>query len=324
MSYILDALKKSDQERQQGTTPGLHTSQSAPLPEKKKRPVWPYLLSAALLLNGGILAGLLWSRSPMTPVAPVENRTAAADAPAPATVKMSSPKEAAPTPPVAVTSEPKASAPAVGAGEKSDKKEQVTFKTASPKAPEMQGTSSQPEVKENNREEKKKATAPGGFDRKLKVEAVVPAAPPRPPAAPRASSPHSNIAQQNHARNSALDESRRIPPAPVESQPPPPSPAPASVALPAAPQAAPEPQQLPVKEKPPVPGNPPASVQREMPGISLSFLVYSDNAAERMVSINGKMMREGQEISPDMKLDEITPNGVILSYRGHRFHKNLF
>jgi general secretion pathway protein B len=94
--------------------------------------------------------------------------------------------------------------------------------------------------------------------------------------------------------------------------------------LPAGPQAAPEPQQLPVKEKPPVPGNPPASVQREMPGISLSFLVYSDNAAERMVSINGKMMREGQEISPDMKLDEITPNGVILSYRGHRFHKNLF
>jgi general secretion pathway protein B len=121
-----------------------------------------------------------------------------------------------------------------------------------------------------------------------------------------------------------MEEIGRVPPVPVESQPLPQSIAPAAPESTPTPKPAPQPQQPPIREKTPVLGDAPASMQREMPGISLSFLVYSDNAAERMVSINGKMMREGQQISEDTKLDEITPNGVILNYRGYRFHKNLF
>lgn len=56
MSYILDALKKSEKERQRGTAPDLLTVQETLLPEKKKRRVWPYILGAVLILNMGLAA----------------------------------------------------------------------------------------------------------------------------------------------------------------------------------------------------------------------------------------------------------------------------
>jgi general secretion pathway protein B len=58
MSYILDALKKSEKERQHGTAPDILTAQDVQAQEPKKRPLWPYLLLVALLLNAGVL--LLW------------------------------------------------------------------------------------------------------------------------------------------------------------------------------------------------------------------------------------------------------------------------
>jgi general secretion pathway protein B len=57
MSYILDALKKSEKERQRGTVPDLLTVQDALEQKTKKRLMWPCLLLAALLLNAGLL---LW------------------------------------------------------------------------------------------------------------------------------------------------------------------------------------------------------------------------------------------------------------------------
>ena len=58
MSYILDALKKSDQERKQGGVPGLNSLQEQPqLPRSTKRILF-YLLSGFLLIN--ILAIGLW------------------------------------------------------------------------------------------------------------------------------------------------------------------------------------------------------------------------------------------------------------------------
>ena len=56
MSYILDALKKSEKKRQQGTVPDLMTVQDVMVQEQKKRPLLPYLLLVALLLNAALLA----------------------------------------------------------------------------------------------------------------------------------------------------------------------------------------------------------------------------------------------------------------------------
>ncbi len=55
MSYILDALKKSEMERQRGTLPDMLTVQDIVAEKPSKRLPWVYLLAAALLLNAGVL-----------------------------------------------------------------------------------------------------------------------------------------------------------------------------------------------------------------------------------------------------------------------------
>lgn len=55
MSYIFDALKKLEKERQQSTLPDLLAVQDAMAQVQKRRRLWPYLILIALLLNAGIL-----------------------------------------------------------------------------------------------------------------------------------------------------------------------------------------------------------------------------------------------------------------------------
>jgi general secretion pathway protein B len=55
MSYILDALKKSEKERQRGVLPDMLTVQDIVAEKPAKRLHWVYLLAAALLLNAGAL-----------------------------------------------------------------------------------------------------------------------------------------------------------------------------------------------------------------------------------------------------------------------------
>jgi general secretion pathway protein B len=71
MSYILDALKKSEKERQRGTVPDILTVQDALEQETKKRLMWPYLLLVALLLNAFLLVWWLgpWQTKKTTIVA---------------------------------------------------------------------------------------------------------------------------------------------------------------------------------------------------------------------------------------------------------------
>lgn len=53
MSFIHDALKKSEAERRQGEVPRLQNEPFTPPP--RRRPVWPLVLALALLLNGAVL-----------------------------------------------------------------------------------------------------------------------------------------------------------------------------------------------------------------------------------------------------------------------------
>ncbi|WP_116475446.1 general secretion pathway protein GspB [Zobellella maritima] len=81
----------------------------------------------------------------------------------------------------------------------------------------------------------------------------------------------------------------------------------------------------PVPERPQDPGvidlrQLPSALQSRLPTLSLSVHIYSDNAEHRMVKINDRMLREGQNISPTLRLKSITPLGVILNFEGHEFH----
>ena len=57
MSYILDALKKSEQERGHGSIPGVQTVHSSSLNYNNNKTYWPYILITAVLLN---LAAILY------------------------------------------------------------------------------------------------------------------------------------------------------------------------------------------------------------------------------------------------------------------------
>jgi general secretion pathway protein B len=72
MSFILDALKKSEAERRQGEVPRLQNDPFAPPP--RRRPLWPLLLALALLLNGGVFAWWLLARdeAPATVALPAD------------------------------------------------------------------------------------------------------------------------------------------------------------------------------------------------------------------------------------------------------------
>ena len=68
----------------------------------------------------------------------------------------------------------------------------------------------------------------------------------------------------------------------------------------------------------------PATVQQSLPAINIEGHIYDEDPQGRMVIINGKAEREKHQISRDLKLEEITPDGVIMNYRGYVFHIGVF
>jgi hypothetical protein len=64
-------------------------------------------------------------------------------------------------------------------------------------------------------------------------------------------------------------------------------------------------------------------IRDALPNLSVSMLIYSKKPEDRWININGLKKREGEEISAGLKLEEITPDGAIFSYQGHRFYKGV-
>ncbi len=89
---------------------------------------------------------------------------------------------------------------------------------------------------------------------------------------------------------------------------------PANVARPAS--AAPESKVLAMTELPP-------AILQEIPPLSISVHAYSSNPADRIVGINNRVLREGANVPPGLTLDEITPDGMVFSYKGYRFRRGL-
>ena len=80
MSYILDALRKSETERRQGRVPDLGQQVQLIHRPKKKRwspAVW---VSLALMLNAGVLAFVFWPGAPLPWVSESQSETSAASA----------------------------------------------------------------------------------------------------------------------------------------------------------------------------------------------------------------------------------------------------
>lgn len=208
MSFILDALKKLEQKRQQSSVPDLLTVHEPTPQEPKSRSMWPYLLMVALLLNAGIL--LLWLH-------PWQS-------------------------------------------EKPD----VAIETTT----EIKATEKVPKPKLDST-----LTAP--------VKTGVNEAPRHQPAKDKAN----------------LQRKVSIEPAPI----------------------------IETMDSPEIPARVlnldelPLTVRQDLPDLTISGHIYSNEPTSRLVNINGQIIREGQAVRDSLKLMEITPSGAIFSYKGYRF-----
>ena len=351
MSFILDALKKSDKERQQRATPALQSVYAAPEPRPVNRRMWPSLLVLALLINAGLLVWWLQPWRNPTPSTPAQE-TRGQEAPAPAgtpvakapageqlaaasSIKTPPPPEASavktnpepvknvpipPTIPAPAKSEantppaPIAAAAPVLPAPPATPTAAVQGKSApaSPPqvAPPRDRAPARPDVK-------KPAESAGGDSRRASFSRQAPPAN-RKDATAGLEGRTSSLpaAKAGRAQNelealvgkqiplnleggAAVDTARK----------------PAREAKPVAPQP-PEP-----KSSVPQYDDLPPKIRDELPNLSFSMFIYSPDPASRMVGIKGRVVREGQELAPGLKVESILPDGVILNYRGQLFLK---
>lgn len=68
---------------------------------------------------------------------------------------------------------------------------------------------------------------------------------------------------------------------------------------------------------------PPDAGKDPVPPLKVSLHSYGPAPESRLVRINDRTLREGDVLPPDIKVEEITSDGVILSRDGQRFHLGI-
>ena len=51
--------------------------------------------------------------------------------------------------------------------------------------------------------------------------------------------------------------------------------------------------------------------------------MYSEHPAQRLVLVNGQVAREGESITPELRLLRILPRSVVFGFRGQSFEMPL-
>ena len=67
----------------------------------------------------------------------------------------------------------------------------------------------------------------------------------------------------------------------------------------------------------------PIDVQQQIPAMTFSSHIYSDDAKFRMVNINGKLLHEGDMVATGLRLVRITEEGVVLKFEGYTFEVSV-
>ena len=381
MSYILDAIKKSDQQRDLGTTPDVHTIHEPPLTEPPRRPGWLYGLATILLLNAGVIGWWLWPGITAKPtIAKNPDPSAVAQAlqkkkltPSPLPQQVAIPPEptivnppavqAAAAPPPSVSSVPTSPPPVdssvVVPGDSSPAAATAIIPTPSP----VSSQTALPPTLVNPAHQSIPPPPP-----------AQPKAEPAPPPAMQAASPQTPASKPqimppstatDKAKPVAANGKENLPPMKVANpatKPPPvavvpiqtPSPPDGSQEEPlAAEEPSPEADETggtgatatdqtlspiaasaatkskskkidkesedPELAKIPLLNQLPLEVQQGIPELHISFHSYSIKPSARLVSISGKILREGEAFDETIKLETITTQGVVLAIKERRF-----
>jgi general secretion pathway protein B len=65
----------------------------------------------------------------------------------------------------------------------------------------------------------------------------------------------------------------------------------------------------------------PAALRQAIPPLTLGGYIYSSKQAERSILINKRLHQEGDAIAPNLRLESMTPEDLILNYQGKRFRQ---
>jgi general secretion pathway protein B len=63
----------------------------------------------------------------------------------------------------------------------------------------------------------------------------------------------------------------------------------------------------------------PQDFQRALPVLAVTIHVYSHDESQRILFINNREYRKGSQIDGGIRVEDIVPDGVVLSFRGERF-----
>jgi len=235
MSYILDALRKSDQQRRQGAAPTLASTPMLGAETRRPKFLWMGLLAAAMLISGILIGGWRpWQ---------------AGHEPAPVAIVAGPPSDRA-------TEAEKRSLPLTP---------RVEVAPNLPAPGQLVVTPGQASV----------APSPAEKPRQLAAAAVEPAQPIA-PVAP-------------------------VAPKPASAEPGP---------------AVAESKVLARADLPP-------AIQQDIPKLVVALHAYSSKPGSRLVSVNDQLLHEGEELTPGLILEQITPDGMVFSYKGYRFRNGV-
>jgi general secretion pathway protein B len=282
MSFILDALKKSENERQKQGGPALFEVKVAPPP--RRFPAWAVVVGLLLGVNLVVLIAVLLMRDRQAPA--VQPTQTAIDANvAPSTAPSAMPGAAGPPPGAMPAPMPTAPAPAPRGAALGPDGLPVATGTVTP-ADGLRG-------------------APTRFNPPLVEED--PAEAYEPPPAPRGA-----------PVNPADYMPATAGPAPVAT----PMPQPSGYPLTAGSgPSAPPGRASSVRTSSAIPSRDDlmASGQGDIPPASVGLHVYDASPGARFVFVNGTRAKEGDVLPNGLRVDEITAEGTVLSFRGSRF-----
>ena len=63
----------------------------------------------------------------------------------------------------------------------------------------------------------------------------------------------------------------------------------------------------------------PDDIRRQLPVVTVGGSMYSSNAANRILIVNGQVLHEGDRISPELVLQQIKVKAAVLAFRGYRY-----
>jgi general secretion pathway protein B len=262
MSYILQALKRAQDERESGVV--ATRPRPATVKDALRHSWWPWAIAAALLVNAGAL--VVFSSSdrtvPRGERSGEGSRQGAVDRGATGSDSGVSPGERGSSVP-APEAAPRVTAESRG-------------RTGGPRPVEGPRLTASPRPTARTAPSEPRRSAPTGPSEP--APRVVLTKPIEAPIAQTQSSePTPGIAPSPY-------------PGPGSSAPPPPQPAPAA-----------------------------SSAREAFQALTLQALVYADTRSQRMVFINGRKYVEGDTVADRFVLEQVTPEGAVLSANGERF-----